>query len=133
MQPRRKRTSTAALTCFRCVDSSVGATTWAASHGNWLRVQHLENPNRLPRRKPFAYPIPEFGCIYSPRVMVFRGSEETGYPFLAKPRWMSFIAAAAYNRPKQRQGRLAHSVAEKTAPKIRTVLRVRVTPPLAVT
>lgn len=44
--------------------------------------QHLENPEDLPRRLPFTYPIPEFSTIYSKDVCVFRGTEDDGYPFL---------------------------------------------------
>nr|MDO8114840.1 TIGR02452 family protein [Candidatus Sigynarchaeota archaeon] len=34
--------------------------------------QHLVNPDRLPRKNTLKYPIPEYGAIYSPDVIVFR-------------------------------------------------------------
>ena len=31
------------------------------------------------------YPIPDKGAIYSPTVMVYRGKEKDGYPFMPEP------------------------------------------------
>eukprot|EP01060_Flectonema_neradi_P029624 TRINITY_DN4132_c0_g2_i2.p1 TRINITY_DN4132_c0_g2~~TRINITY_DN4132_c0_g2_i2.p1 ORF type:complete len:364 (+),score=41.16 TRINITY_DN4132_c0_g2_i2:58-1092(+) len=47
----------------------------------------------------FSYPMSSTGVIYSPDVMVFRDTEQLGYPYLATPRSMSFIACAAYRKP----------------------------------
>jgi len=47
----------------------------------------------------WEYPIPEFGGVYAPDVLVFRGNESEGYPFLSTPEKMSFVAVAAYKHP----------------------------------
>ena len=51
------------------------------------------------RRFDFSYPMSDEGTIYSPDVLVFRGTEQCGYPYLETPQRMSFIACAAYRKP----------------------------------
>uniref|UniRef100_A0A7S1KNR8 Microbial-type PARG catalytic domain-containing protein n=1 Tax=Percolomonas cosmopolitus TaxID=63605 RepID=A0A7S1KNR8_9EUKA len=46
------------------------------------------------------YPIAEFGGIYSPKVLFFRSSEQTGYRFLPKKADVNVLTVAAYRRPK---------------------------------
>jgi uncharacterized protein (TIGR02452 family) len=63
--------------------------------------QILEDPDKKfdPQRK-WKYPIPEFGGIYSPSVVIFRSNEDTGYALLENPFTLSFIAVSAYVRPQ---------------------------------
>eukprot|EP00969_Alexandrium_andersonii_P344821 15242244-Alexandrium_andersonii.AAC.1 len=46
------------------------------------------------------YPIPDEGCLLSKEVMVFRGPEENGYPFLDRPFRISMISCTAISRPR---------------------------------
>ncbi|KAJ3291154.1 hypothetical protein HK104_006309 [Borealophlyctis nickersoniae] len=46
------------------------------------------------------YPIPDAGAIYSPDVVVFRGEESQGYPFLSQPYKVAMVACAAIYRPE---------------------------------
>jgi len=63
--------------------------------------QVLGDPDELlpTDTREWGYPLPEFCGIYSPKVLVFRESEDKGYGFLPTPREMSFVAVAAYRRP----------------------------------
>eukprot|EP00743_Colponemidia_sp_Colp-15_P010585 GILK01011675.1.p1 GENE.GILK01011675.1~~GILK01011675.1.p1 ORF type:complete len:305 (+),score=44.39 GILK01011675.1:120-1034(+) len=89
--------------------------------------QHLSNPQKIKRRRPFGYPIPEFGGIYSPSVLFFRGTEADGYPYLDAPVPISCIAVAAYNRPDTTlDGRLTADIAQDTKRKIQMLLRIAV-------
>lgn len=78
-----------------------------------------ENPE-----KSVKYPIPEFGCIYTPNAVVFRGSEAKGYPYLSKPEYISFIASAAYRHPPLKEDRLDDKDEKGTKRKIVTILNV---------
>jgi len=91
----------------------------------------LVDGERLDDSRDWSYPIPEFGGIYSPDVMVFRDTEDNGYAHLLEPIPMSFIAVAAYVRPqltlmdkKKKIYHLTHKFASKTKDKIRTILRI---------
>eukprot|EP01113_Clastostelium_recurvatum_P004839 TRINITY_DN12141_c0_g1_i1.p1 TRINITY_DN12141_c0_g1~~TRINITY_DN12141_c0_g1_i1.p1 ORF type:complete len:293 (-),score=37.95 TRINITY_DN12141_c0_g1_i1:105-953(-) len=91
----------------------------------------LEDPNNYDKNRRWGYPLPEFGGIYSPDVSVFRGSEDSGYPFLEQgPVPMSFIAVAAYSGPKtvfhRKELRLDEKFADKTLRKMRTILSIAV-------
>ena len=88
-------------------------------------VQHLADPDKEfdPKRK-WTYRLPEFSCVYSKNVFIFRASEAKGYEFLSEPVPMSFLALSAYAHPpltKDKQ-QLIHQVAEKTKRKIRYLL-----------
>ena len=45
---------------------------------------------------PLQYPLPEFGGVFSPSVVVFRGAEACGYPFLPEPFPISVLSVAAH-------------------------------------
>ena len=89
-------------------------------------VQHLADPNRqFDQKRSWSYPLPEFSCVYSTNVLIFRSSEQTGYAFLPEPIPMSFLAVAAYANPKlSSNGNLTNQMAENTKRKIRTMLSV---------
>jgi uncharacterized protein (TIGR02452 family) len=59
----------------------------------------LEDPYRVNPTRKWDYPIPQYGGVYIPGVIVFRGSESDGYPFLATPRSVSIVASAALKLP----------------------------------
>ncbi len=71
------------------------------------------------------YPIPEFGAVYTPDAVVFRGEQAAGYPFLPSPRSMAFVAAAAYCCPRVRALRM-HSLARGIASAMLLAAGVRV-------
>ncbi len=53
------------------------------------------------RRASYSYPMDRnFGGCFSRGVTIFRDTEEKGYPLIAHPWQMNFIAVAALNRPK---------------------------------
>lgn len=65
------------------------------------------------------------GGIYSPKVTVFRGLEEDGYPLLEKPFDCAFAAVAAINNPElDSEGKYTESSKEATKNKIRTILNI---------
>ncbi len=76
------------------------------------------------------YPLnPDFGGVFSPRVTVFRGNEEEGYPFLKKPWTVNMIAVAGVDTPDIIRGENGESLmsegdAARTKNKIRTILRI---------
>jgi len=84
--------------------------------------QHLVNPDHLPQEKPFHYPIPEFGAIYSPDAVIFRASEKDRYRLLEAPIEMAFIAIPAYHDPPIVDGRLTDDYARRTRKKIDGIL-----------
>ncbi|MGL5263184.1 MAG: TIGR02452 family protein [Candidatus Rhabdochlamydia sp.] len=81
-----------------------------------------ENPH-LKNQMSHGYRIPETGVIYSPNVQVFRACEEKGFAFTS-PETMSFIAVAAYNLGKNRDGGNDSSYERGMKEKIRSYLRV---------
>jgi len=87
--------------------------------------QHLEDPGRLWKERSWYYPISEFGAVYSPSVLVVRGKEHDGYPFIPSYK-MAMIARPAYSRPrtitKGGETLLCAEGAEGTKNKIRTIL-----------
>ena len=50
--------------------------------------------------QPQNYPIPETGCLVSPRVRAFRGPEETGYRFLDEQFTFTMLSCAAVRNPR---------------------------------
>ena len=47
-----------------------------------------------------CYPIRNTGALFSPHVVVFRGSEATGYPFLDERFVISVLSSAAEEKPR---------------------------------
>ncbi|KAL6065197.1 DUF2263 domain-containing protein [Balamuthia mandrillaris] len=98
--------------------------------------QSLEDPEGLDKGRKWHYPLPEFGGIYSPQVVVFRAAEDKGYAYLPEPVPLDFIAVAAYARPsleggkkqktfgKDQEPRMTSKLAEATKNKIRTILAI---------
>eukprot|EP00126_Sphaerothecum_destruens_P015349 Sdes_comp9307_c0_seq1m794 len=98
---------------------------------------HLINENdEYEKNRKWKYPLPEFGVVYSPNVLIFRHSENRNYEFMQKPESVSFIAAAAYNNPpvvevvtltkdqrKVRKSQLTPEFADKMKMKIRMIVR----------
>lgn len=78
-----------------------------------------------PNRKSF-YRLPEFGCVYSTNVFVFRASEASGYAFLPEPTPLSFLAVAAYPNPQLTPNKheLIPEVAEMAKKKLRNMFAV---------
>ncbi|KAJ6238338.1 hypothetical protein M0813_26308 [Anaeramoeba flamelloides] len=91
-------------------------------------IQSLIDKESLVTEKSFSYPIPLLGAIYSPEVIVFRGAEEQGYPYLEKPYILSFIASAAIPGPRVKKiddsWHLEEEEYKITKNKIRTMLKV---------
>lgn len=84
------------------------------------------------RNKEYSYPMDrDFGGCYSPNVTVFRGVEEEGYPFLAEPWQVNFIAVAALNRPEtvylsDGSLRLVDDLVIPAKDKIRTIFNIAI-------
>lgn len=73
------------------------------------------------------YPLERnFGGIYTPDAIVFRGEERLGYPLLGQESFrMSFISVPAINRPNLKDAtHLADDMIEGTKNKMRTILRI---------
>lgn len=73
------------------------------------------------------YPLDrEYGGIYTPNAMVFRGKEKDGYPMLGPNSFrMSFIAVPGINHPDLKDEiHLADNMIEGTKNKMRTILRI---------
>lgn len=73
------------------------------------------------------YPLERnFGGIYTPDAIVFRGEEKSGYPLLGQDSfYMSFISVPAINRPNMKDAtHLADDMIEGTKNKMRTILRI---------
>jgi len=52
---------------------------------------------------PDFFPLPEFGCVYTPNVLVFRNPESQGYKFKAEPLSLGVITAWTYSEPAVQQ------------------------------
>ena len=82
------------------------------------------------RKGLFGYPLEaNYGGIYSPGVTVFRGTQEEGYPFLAKAWQVDMLAVPGVNTPlteKDAQGKewIVGKDLEKTRNKLETILRI---------
>ncbi len=83
----------------------------------------------IPRAKQ-SYPLHEaYGAVYSPKVTVFRGREEDGYPLLNQPYKASFVAVPAIYNPlllKNSKGLYEMEDADRllTKEKIRTIFKI---------
>lgn len=64
--------------------------------------QSLEDPQRIDRQRAWRYPLGLLCGVYLPSVIVFRGPEDEGYPFLERPVALDFIAVAAIAKPTVR-------------------------------
>lgn len=90
-------------------------------------VQHLADPEKEfdPKRK-WEYRLPEFSCVYSTNVQIFRASEDQGYAFLPSPVPMSFVAIPAYPNPPctgyKDEKQLIPNMVEKVKRKMRIML-----------
>lgn len=69
------------------------------------------------------YSIPEFGAVYTPSIVVIRGREKDGFPFIA-PFEIDFIASAAYDISKKFPFSDQLEYFEKTKKKMRAILRL---------
>ena len=78
------------------------------------------------RKSNYQYPLDRnFGGIYTPDAIVFRGTEQDGYPLLDTPYRMSFIAVAGINRPTlESPERISSDLVEPVKNKIRTIFRI---------
>lgn len=78
------------------------------------------------RKSKYQYPLDRnFGGIYTPDAIVFRGTEQDGYPLLDEPYRMSFIAVAGINRPTLKSPeRIVLELVELVKNKIRTIFRI---------
>ena len=78
------------------------------------------------RKSRFQYPLDRnYGGIYTPDAIVFRGTEQMGYPLLDNPFQMSFIAVAGINRPDLASPeRIAPELVESVKNKMRTIFRI---------
>lgn len=78
------------------------------------------------RKSRSQYPLDRnYGGIYTPDALVFRGTEQTGYPLLEEPFQMSFIAVAGINRPALASPeQIAPELIEPVKNKIRTIFRI---------
>ena len=72
-----------------CVlDFASDTTAGGGWRGNQVGTQEeslCRRSSLLPCLEAVVYPIPTFGAVYVPDVLVFRGSERDGYPLLAQP------------------------------------------------
>jgi uncharacterized protein (TIGR02452 family) len=53
----------------------------------------------MDRQHAWSYPLPEFGGVYSPDVVVFRENEKRGYALRSDPTRVAMLACAAYRGP----------------------------------
>lgn len=92
------------------------------------RSNYSQVLNSMVENGIIEYPLPELSAIYNPKILVFRGSEKDGYPYLENYFSVPFVAAAAYIRPKlELKGKtyyLNEKMAEKTKDKIRMILSI---------
>eukprot|EP01083_Nonionella_stella_P040412 109677_1 len=86
---------------------------------------NLENPYNFGAHH-VSYPLPEFGGVYSPNVLVLRHGIDQSYAFFDKhPLKMSFVSVYAYSSPNlDSNNRLSKSMGKRTMKKIETILRI---------
>ena len=77
-------------------------------------------------KSKYQYPLDRnFGGIYTPHAIVFRGTEQEGYPLLDKSFQMSFIAVAGINRPTLASPeQIIPELIEPAKNKMRTIFRI---------
>lgn len=78
------------------------------------------------QKSSLQYPLDRnFGGVYTPDALVFRGTEQEGYPLLDAYYSMSFITVPAMNRPALTgDGRIAPALVEGVKNKMRTIFRI---------
>lgn len=78
------------------------------------------------KKSQFQYPLDaNYGGIYTPNAVVFRGGLQSGFSLMDTPVTMSFISVAPISRPElTSDGMLAESLVEQVKNKIRTILRI---------
>lgn len=78
------------------------------------------------KKSEHQYPLDRnWGGVYTPKAIVFRGTEAEGYPLLAEPYIMSFIAVPAMNRPElDADGMIIRPLIEPFKNKMRTLFRI---------
>lgn len=94
-----------------------------------FQYSDLAGEYSVPENGEFSYPMPrESGGIYTPELLAFRSSEDTGYYLLDSPYPVDLITVPAINRPETdtRGGELliAGHMVEATREKIRAILRI---------
>jgi uncharacterized protein (TIGR02452 family) len=110
-------------------------------HRRTSLFHHLEDPFEVNTERKWPYPIPEFGGIYCPNVVVLRDSEAQGYAFLPAPVELGIVCCSAYSNPaleseeekkKNKQvkedglkyDRLSRKIADKTKRKMKTIFEI---------
>lgn len=84
-------------------------------------------PVGLADRARLKYPLGEAEAIYSPDVLVLRGRESAGYPWLPRPVPMAFLALPGYRRPQLASPqRLAERTAQGLMRKVELLVRIAV-------
>lgn len=77
------------------------------------------------KRSVKQYPLDKnYGGVYTPNAVVFRGTQATGYPLFKQPHVLSFVAVAGISHPKLIKGELAPEEVIVTKNKIRTIFRI---------
>jgi len=89
----------------------------------------LEDAWRWAPERVWEYPIPEFGAIHSPNIVVLRDPERLGYPFLRTPFQVGVVSGAAYAQPAidvlpDGTERISRSLAALTRRKIHALLHL---------
>lgn len=77
---------------------------------------------------PYQYPLDRnYGGVYTPDVVVFRGEEKDGYPLLNEYYQIGVISVPGMNRPRlEPDGSVAPNLIEGIKNKIRTILNIGV-------
>lgn len=77
-------------------------------------------------RSPYSYPLDRnYGGIYSPEVVVFRGEEKDGYPLLDEFYQVAVISVAGMNRPElDSENKIATHLIEGVKNKMRTIFNI---------
>ena len=80
------------------------------------------------RNRKWTYPLPEFGGIYSPNVLVFRDGLDRGYAFYDDhPKKMSFVSVYCYGSPNlDKHNRMSKNLEKRTLKKIEAILRIAI-------
>ena len=86
----------------------------------------LSDPLGLDPLRTWKYPIPKYGGIYSPEVLVFRDNEKNDYEIWKYKDciFLDFVAVAAIRNPRLVHGRLNDPDVKTTTIKIQTILRI---------
>ncbi|KAJ1893987.1 hypothetical protein LPJ66_005448 [Kickxella alabastrina] len=91
-------------------------------------LHNLEDPYGFDPARAWSYPLPEFGGVYSPDVVVLRDSEREAYAFRDDPVYLSFINVAPYSNVHvdeiSHYGRKTTRIVEDTARSYRRKMEV---------